>query len=406
MPPIRRTRELARSFSGRIEKTAILLPSALLVALGEGMVNLGLVFFLRESYRASPSLIGWIVGYSTSIYILGCLLLRPLFDTVRPHVLLGVATSGMAFSVLLVYLLPGLTLTFLFIGLYKLACSFFWPPVMGWLSQGLEGAQLNRVTSRFNLSWSLGVVISPLLAGLASERSAGLPLLGAALVFLASFLLLLSAILVLPQMRGYTRQDKPSLQEAQAPGRSTALRFPAWVGFFTGYMVSGVIATVFPLFARDVLSTSKSLIGVLLSSRTFFQSLGFLLLGALSFWHFKARYLLLGQLYLVLLLVGMTQARTLPAFGVLLPLLGTSTAFSYATSLFHGIAGSRRRASRMAIHESLLNGGYIAGASAGGILYQEFSMSVVLFFCLASALAALLAQGGLLLRLRRLGRAA
>ena len=57
----------------------------------------------------------------------------------------------------------------------------------------------------------------------------------------------------------------------------------------------------------------------------------------------------------------------------------------------------------MAIHESLLNGGYITGATAGGLLYQHFSMSAVILFCLACSLAALAAEGGLMLAHRAHG---
>jgi predicted MFS family arabinose efflux permease len=54
----------------------------------------------------------------------------------------------------------------------------------------------------------------------------------------------------------------------------------------------------------------------------------------------------------------------------------------------------------MAIHESTLNGGYIVGASASGLLYQQLSMRAVVLFCLGSSLAAFLTQGLLLSRLR------
>jgi predicted MFS family arabinose efflux permease len=172
---------------------------------------------------------------------------------------------------------------------------------------------------------------------------------------------------------------------------------------FAAYVISGMIAAVFPLFATDVLQTSKATVGTLISARTLTQSLGFLLLGAAGFWQFRRRYILLGQLYLALLLAVMTQARSLAAFAVLFPLVGLGMAYSYSSGLFHGITGSRRRAGRMAIHESLLNGGYIVGATAGGSLYQHVSMSAVVLFCLGCSVAALAVQIALLGRFRRRG---
>jgi predicted MFS family arabinose efflux permease len=94
----------------------------------------------------------------------------------------------------------------------------------------------------------------------------------------------------------------------------------------------------------------------------------------------------------------MLFARSVAFFAVLFPLLGLSAALSYAGGLFHAIAGSRRRAARMAVHESVLNGGYITGASATGLLYQRLSMRSVVLFCLGSCLAAMLIQGLLLAR--------
>lgn len=380
-----------------INSTLVIFPGVFLVALGEGMLNLGLVFFLRERYGASPSLIGRFVGFSVLVYILGCLALRPFLDRLRPQLMLPAAAAGMSLFVVLLYLLPSLPLSFLFSALYRLALAFFWPPAMGWLSQGVEGAELGRRQSRFNISWSLGLVCSYALSGLASERSSGLPLVLSAAVFCAYLGLLLACLAAFPRLRGgetVAPAPPPGVPEF---GRETPLRFPAWVGMFAAYVVSGMIATVFPLFAGEVLGVSRGVVGTLISVRTLTQSLGFVLLGAAGFWHFRRRYILLGQLYLAMLLALMARAASLTAYAVLLPLVGLATAYCYSSGLFHGIAGSRRRAGRMAIHEALLNGGYIVGATAGGFLYEHFSMTAVVLFCLGCTTAALAAEAVLMI---------
>ena len=177
----RRAPQARRPFE--VSNTFVIFPGAFLTALGEGMINLGLVFFLRERYGASPSLIGWFVGFSVLVYILGCLGLRPFLDRLRPQILLPSALAGISVSLLLLYLLPSLPLSFLFSALYRLALAFFWPPAMGWLSQGVEGDRLSRRQGRFNLSWSLGLVASYSLSGLASDRAVALPILLTAGIF-------------------------------------------------------------------------------------------------------------------------------------------------------------------------------------------------------------------------------
>ena len=161
-------------FSG-LAATSVIYPAAFLVTLGEGTLNLGLIFLMRDSYGATPSLVGWLMSFGTLVYVVGCLFVRPRFSMLRPRYLMLLATGGMVVSVGLLYVLRSVAYAFLFFGLTRLAASFFWPPAMGWLSQDREGKALNRVFSRFNLSWSFGLLISPTLSGLLSERSPTLP---------------------------------------------------------------------------------------------------------------------------------------------------------------------------------------------------------------------------------------
>jgi MFS family permease len=385
----------------RPEGSSAVYPGAFLAAFAEGMFNLGIVFFLRERLGASAGLIGWFMGFSVLAYILGCLLLQPLCERLRPQSSLLLSLFSMSAFLLLLLLVPRIPVTFLASGLFRLAMSFFWPPAMGWLSQGVEGAGLSRRQTRFNLAWSTGLVASYVLSGLASQQDPVLPIGIAIAVYTGCALALAAALAVFPSLR-FAVPPAPRADPAGG-GDGTPLRYPAWVGMFATYVVSGMVAAVFPLFAQDSLGASRGLVGALVSSRTLTQTLGFLLLGALSFWHYRGRWLVASQVYMALVLVAMLFARSVALFAVLFPLVGLGSAMNYANGLFHGIAGARRRAARMAIHESTLNGGYIVGASATGFLYQEFSMRAVVLFCLGSSLAAILTQGLLLAWIRRTG---
>ena len=87
-------------------------PGAFLVAFAEGMLNLGIVFFLRERLGAGPGLIGWFMGFSVLAYILGCLLLQPVFERLRPQTVAAASLSSMTGFLLLLLFLPWLPLDF------------------------------------------------------------------------------------------------------------------------------------------------------------------------------------------------------------------------------------------------------------------------------------------------------
>ena len=49
-------------------------------------------------------------------------------------------------------------------------------------------------------------------------------------------------------------------------------------------------------------------------------------------------------------------------------------------SIFHGASGAKNRERRMIVHEVLLNIGMVLGATMGGIIYEHFSFSLILYF--------------------------
>lgn len=379
--------------------TAVIYPAAFLTALGEGTLSLGIIFLMRDAYAATPSLVGWLMSSGTLVYALGCLFVRPLFAGLRPRFLMLMAAGGITVSLSLLYALREVPLTFLFFGMSKLSASFFWPPAIGWLSENREGRTLNRVLSRFNLSWSLGLMLSLPLAGWLSDQDLEYPILGTIAAQAAAFLLIAGAALALPaahRRQGAGRQRASPRDHGERRDHSTPLRFTAWAGMFAGYIAAAAIVTLFPQYARDSLGASKTVVGNLLSLRMLARAVSFFLLGTLSFWHHRGRYQLATSALLMVVMLVMTRLRTLLPFAVLIPVFAVGNAFVYAGSLFHGVAGSANRAARTAIHEALVAGGYIVGASVGGLLYQHASFQTALWFCALCLLAALAAQAAVL----------
>ena len=93
---ISQRRQLIKSYYTGIGKTAVIFPSAFLVAVGAGLITLGIVFYLRDVFRASPSEIGLIAALWSLSYICGCLFIRPLFDRILPRHTIMIATFSIS----------------------------------------------------------------------------------------------------------------------------------------------------------------------------------------------------------------------------------------------------------------------------------------------------------------------
>lgn len=382
---------------------ALLIPTAFVGCLAMGIINLAMLFIVKERFHAGPQAVGIFTALSSVAYFLGCIVLKRFSDRIGPRVAMSIMTLGTAGLFSLFLVVPSMALAFIVYFLYGLLTALFWPPMMTWLSSGLEGQELSKATNTFSLSWSSGGAIAPYVAGLLCELGLEIPVyVGIAIFALAGLVMASSGRLVPSPARApsATGTDRESRCLTQAADHSTPLRFPAWIGAFMIYAVLAVFSNIFPLFAKDELSLSESRIGLLLLVRASFAALGFWALGRFGFWHFRKRYIALGVLSLLLLDLAFVFVHAPAGFAVGLAALGLVQALCYNSSIFYGASGAVDRARRMTIHEALLTAGQILGSIGGGMAYQAYSWQTVFIFL------AVIVAGGLVAQLILLGRKA
>jgi len=367
-------------------KTTLIYAAAFLVATAVALVNLGMVFFARDFHGASPSAIGWIAGLGSVSYALGCLLVQPLFRAALPQHLIVAATVGAGLSAVAMLYAPSVPFLCAAMTGSGISLSFFWPPLMGWLSAGSEGRRLNVLLSRFSVAWSAGIVIGPYLCGSLSERSSRIPLQLAGALYAVTAVMLVVAYALLPGLReaGQTREHGPAVAPATP---RTRMRYPARVGLVATFVAIGAIVTVFPMAGRERLAFSTTAIGVALLVRALTNAAGFCLLGLTSRWHFRLRPLLFGQAATAVVMAGLALTGNYTLIVALIGLTGLTGALAYVESVFHGVSGSADRPLRMALHEALLALGSMVGSVAGGAIYERTDLGTVYWLCAATLLA-------------------
>jgi predicted MFS family arabinose efflux permease len=271
------------------------------------------------------------------------------------------------------------------------ALSLFWPTVQGWLSTGREGPELGRTMSRFNIAWGGANMASPYICGWMAEQSLVLPIQVSSLLYVAVAIFVAGVGWMVPGIR-----NDPGRVETREAGpaedRSSYFRFPAWVGLFACYFGAGMIASTFPMAGKEVLHLSERTIGGILLVQAAANVAGFLALGKLHFWHFRLYPMNVALLIRVAMFVLLIFVNSPVGISLIMVVLGATWATGYSASIFHGASGSRDRAKRMTIHESVIASAILFGGVAGAMLYERWSIRVSYGACAAVSLLGIAIQ--------------
>ncbi len=360
---------------GTAGKQAIVYTAAFAVSLAIGMVNLSIVFYAKDILGLAPAQVGFLAAMWCASYALVCLVSRKLHDLAPPRFLIAGSLAMMALFVFAVLAAPSALWVFPFYALFGASMALFWSPLVGWLSVGAEGGMLNRLTARFNMSWSAGAIASPYATGRLYEWRPDIPLQAGGGILLATALFVGLVSMLLPNIRS-DRSHRPE----HALGRkdfSTAYRFPAWIGLGATYFGMGILTTVFPLASRSEAGFSETQVGKALLVFGLCNFAGFFLLGRMKTWHFRVFPMATALSIRACAFLVLASARTLGPIAGLMAVLGFTLSMAYTASIFHGASGSLYKAKRMAIHETVISSSVVAGVLFGGMLYQAHSARAV-----------------------------
>ena len=397
---ISQRRQVLYALTSRMGKTALIYPAAFLAALGGTLMMLGIIFFARETFGATPTQIGVLSATWAVSYAFGCLFLRPLSQRMLPRYSMLAANSLLFGALTWMAMAPSLWHLYAAYAAGGAALAFFWPASAGWISTNVEGKALGRSIGWFNVAWSFGSMLGPLLTGWLSTLDPALPIRVAAIVYLVNAAMILGGIITLSRLGEDDEAHRLAREPVNGDERGTPLRFPGWVGVFAGFFGAAVIFTIFPLSARQDLGLSKTVVGWLFMIRAATTALWMGVLPRSTAWHYRRWPMVAGTLLTAGLLVAMSGARSAVSAGILLAALGLMTAHNYTEGQFHGVAGAKQRATRMAIHEALVSAGIVFGSIFGGLVYDHGGF-VVLYIATAALL--LLAAGIQLTLMRRAG---
>ncbi len=380
-------------------QTLLLIMISFLGQVSISIINLGLIFYMRDVFRLNPQSIGLFAALFSASYFVGLLSLKRFVSAIPPPKTILFAAVGMFFCGTAILVVKSALPAYVLYALYGMFMSIFWPPLMGWISRKKEKKELGQAISYFNISWSGGIILGPFFAGMLAERSVDYAIGSASAIMLIIIVIMavasgITSIKTIPSNHLHKKEQNQK-------DESTYLRYTSWIGIFPGYFVYGITMNIFPIYAQDVLNYPESTIGLLLLIRGLFTVFLFILMGKTYVWQFRISSIVGFQILLAgSLLIGLT-ADTISLLTIFFILFGVSFSGIYTNSIFHGAAGSTDREHRMVIHEAILTTGMVAGSLSGGILYQRMSFSSVMILCLIITAAAVVVQIAIFLTKRK-----
>jgi len=321
-------------------------------------------------------------------YLVGCIATGSLLDRFDSRRLAqfgsGVVTISTAalFMIVLLsvrgYNLPNpVVLVIITAVLSGLLTSIYWPPIMGWLSTGHEGRDLNRMLGIYNMSWSAGLAVSPFLGGLLVESSL-VTALFAAIVFAASAFVAVT-LAHPPQLQGAQRNSNDNSQVFLNPASSLLPRF-RWtsrIALVTVFTCVGLMKTQLAMLFTMEMGFSKSQFGTVTAIMWLVTCLVFFIASKTHVWHYRILPSILVQLAVLLSMLMIIKGSLATTFFLVAVLMGLGQAFIYISHQFYVASQSTKRSGSMALHEILLSVGQIIGFVAGGYLADFFGRRTV-----------------------------
>ncbi|RJP14861.1 MAG: MFS transporter [Candidatus Abyssobacteria bacterium SURF_5] len=264
----------------------------------------------------------------------------------------------------------------------SLGCStaFFWPVLEAWLSDGASSEEVGKGLGGFNVSWSAGACLGPLMGGILYTRSSALALLlAAAGVCLVAYIAYQNKnVTAASPLISATKLDSIQIDQSTAepiagPTNGKSLLYAIWMANFTSWFVMSEIRMLFPKLGVDVLGMQPWVIGLLIFALGFSLTATFYLMGVSRLWRNSPRPLIFAQILIIVFLLAMTGSTSAVTLSIVFCGLGVGFGIAYSYSLYYSVVGSLEKGAGSGRHEMVLGMGAVLGPLLGGGVTEIFS---------------------------------
>lgn len=292
-----------------------------------------------------------------------------------------------------------------------------WPALHSWVGAEPNLARRARTMAWFNISWSFGFSISPLVAGPLYDANFYYPFVALAVVAGISVIL----IYTLPAESAHF--DEPTeellLSRAAHDRASELFLLTGWFATFIANAMSGAVRSVYPKRIDDLIAANQLRLlfesspaqflasapatnySFLAFSFSFATAMTFLALGRTTWWRHRFLLLAIQQVLAAGAMHVLGRTHSLIVMCLCCAVIGSFLGLAFFSATYYSIANPVKKHGRAAINEAAVGFGGFFGSLTCGFLAQRYGVSLTFRYAPIVVLAAIGAQYVLLTHARR-----
>jgi len=371
--------------TGRVKNTLRFCASAFFMDFAGGMFIVALPYMAL--LRGASSLDLGVLGAARGLpYFLACMGVAFLADRFTRRGLVLVSSVGLGVMFVGIAVSQSLWQLYLATIFWALSLSLYWPPLMAWLGDTQATRDLAPASAAVNVSWSVGLMLGGVVAGVLFQVGPSLPFLAAVAVVGLSCV----TVLTIP---GARKPPEAAVRRTREPGTRRALA-AVWLANFSAFMLTGMMASVFPKFGEE-LGVDSKLFGVFVGGQSLARTAIFVL-GIRWGTRLHGWPLAVGmQLLAGGMVWSVSRVESHAWLMLVFLLLGLNGGVNYYRGIYTSLKTGGARGFRSAMNEASLMAGILVGSFGGGLAAEVWHVRAP--YPLIAGLSVLLAAAQIVL---------
>jgi MFS family permease len=273
---------------------------------------------------------------------------------------------------------PSLAAVYALAFLVGVGNTLYWPVIEAWVGEEVSGTPLLRDIGSFNIAFSTGLVLAPLMSALLEWSAGGqVSLLRPILLGMALAVVTFTFILLRPALSHHQiaelRRARPPLPQT---GRSRRFLYAGWLANFVAWCGVGVVRFLLQALVIGKLGLTERTLGLLQAAFYLSWVVGFVTWRTWTSWPYRRWPLLVNQTIGAAGLTCIWLARDAWTLAIGLALFGFGVTGPYAASIFYGLDRYTDKGTKSGLHETVLAAGQLLGLGGAAALAQWVSLTL------------------------------